>query len=232
MEDLEPKSSNKSTKSPDDSKNLKKPKRLSDPYELPSLPFQPKSSTADPRLATENELRDFITSMKPSDFDTQSPAFKQLPFEVQYEIIGDLRLKSRSTSFSRLEKMLRTSSTAIDFSKAQIQNLMQRNDLTQKLITHSEGGGNDETPVALRVSTSRNKEYFLMRQPENVGGGWVLGIQDTRGEKGQKPIELNSDDDENDMKKSNNDDEKIYSTISTDEDEDDFEMEEVEIPSK
>ncbi|TIC16881.1 PIN domain-like protein [Wallemia mellicola] len=195
-------------------------KRRLDPYELPAVPSHPKSNIPDPRLATEDELRDFISTMKPSDFDTSSEAFKQLPPEVQYELIGDMRLKSRSTSFSRLETMLRKSSTAKDFSKAQIQNLMQRNDLTQKLINHSEGMGKDEeSPVALRVSTSRNKEYFLMRKSDNEGGGWVLGIQDSRGQPGQKPIEISSD---------HEDGEEQH--ISEDTDEDDMDMEEVSIP--
>lgn len=159
--------------------------------------------------------------MRPSDFDTSSEAFKQLPPEVQYELIGDMRLKSRSTSFSRLETMLRRSSTAKDFSKAQIQNLMQRNDLTQKLINHSEGIGKDEeSTVALRVSTSRNKEYFLMRKSDNEGGGWVLGIQDSRGQPGQKPIEISSDHEEEDEERH----------VSEDTDEDDMDMEEVSIP--
>lgn len=196
-------------------------KRRLDPYELPAAPQQSKSSKPDPRLATEDELRDFISTMRPSDFDTTSDAFKQLPPEVQYELIGDMRLKSRSTSFSRLETMLRKSTTAIDFSRAQIQNLMQRNDLTQKLINHSEGmGKEEETPVALRVSTSRNREYVLMRKSDIEGGGWVLGIQDKRGEQGQKPIEISSD---------REDDDEMH--VSEDTDEDDFDMEEVDIPS-
>ncbi|TIA88764.1 hypothetical protein E3P99_02401 [Wallemia hederae] len=196
-------------------------KRRLDPYELPAAPQQSKSSVPDPRLATEDELRDFISTMKPSDFDTTSDAFKQLPPEVQYELIGDMRLKSRSTSFSRLETMLRKSSTAIDFSRAQIQNLMQRNDLTQKLINHSEGmGKEEEAPVALRVSTSRNREYVLMRKSDQEGGGWVLGIQDKRGQQGQKPIEISSDHEE--------DDEEMH--VSEDTDDDDFDMEEVDIP--
>ncbi|TIB09096.1 hypothetical protein E3P92_03590 [Wallemia ichthyophaga] len=198
-------------------------KRRLDPYELPAAPQRPKSSIPDPRLATEDELRDFISTMKPSDFDTTSDAFKQLPPEVQYELIGDMRLKSRSTSFSRLENMLRKSSTAIDFSRAQINNLMQRNDLTQKLINHSEGMGKEEdAPVALRVSTSRNREYVLMRKSDNEGGGWVLGIQDKRGEKGQKPIEITSDHE--------NEYENDEMHVSEDTDEDDFDMEEVNIP--
>ena len=92
-------------------------------------------SALDPRLATAEEMQSFISEMAPSDFDLTSESFRSLPTEVQYEIIGDLRLKSRQTSFKRLQNMLKNSETPLDFSKEQIKGLKERNRLTQKLLT-------------------------------------------------------------------------------------------------
>ncbi|KAG9037849.1 DNA repair protein rad2 [Tulasnella sp. JGI-2019a] len=89
-----------------------------DPYKLPEIDLDAavaqatSSAIPDPRLATEEELRAFIDDIRPEDFDVNSEAFRELPTEVQYEIIGDLRLKSRQTSHKRLQTMLRTADPA------------------------------------------------------------------------------------------------------------------------
>jgi DNA excision repair protein ERCC-5 len=53
-------------------------------------------------LATEDELRAFFEEMRPEDFDVTAPTFRELPTEVQYEIVGDLRLKSRQMLYKHL----------------------------------------------------------------------------------------------------------------------------------
>ena len=153
-----------------------------DPYRLPDVDpasiTQPTSSLApDPRLATEDELRVFIEAMRPEDFDVSSPAFRDLPTEVQYEIIGDLRLKSRQTSFKRLQTMLRNASTPLDFSKAQIRNLQQRNALTQQLLETTDSIGKANVVIPVRIASERNKEYVLVKN-QGDEGGWALGIRD------------------------------------------------------
>ena len=144
LEDIDGTSSQPATPAKDKGKGKASPPKKSrwqdyDPYRLPAVDLEAevqkhtRSAAPDPRLATEDELRAFIEMMRPEDLDVTSPEFRELPTEVQYEIIGDLRLKSRQTSHKRLQAMLRDSRTALDFSKAQIQNLKQRNALTQQL---------------------------------------------------------------------------------------------------
>ncbi|EMD34053.1 hypothetical protein CERSUDRAFT_107818 [Gelatoporia subvermispora B] len=187
-----------------------------DPYKLPEVDMEEaiakatRSVAPDPRLATEDELRAFIEEMRPEDFDVSSPAFRELPTEVQYEIIGDLRLKSRQTSYKRLQNMLRKAKTPLDFSKEQIKNLKQRNALTQQLLVTTDSIGKANVTIPIRIASERNKEYVLIKNDDGEGG-WVLGIRDhgTRA----KPIEIDQ----------TSDVEKV-------EDDSDAEMQEVAIP--
>lgn len=163
-----------------------------DPYRLPevdlaSLSRPTTSLVPDPRLATEEELRQFIEEMRPEDFDVSSPAFRELPTEIQYEIIGDLRLKSRQTSYKRLQAMLRNSNTPLDFSEAQIKNLKQRNALTQQLLKTTDSIGRANVVIPIRIASERNKEYVLVKN-QGAEGGWILGTNN-EGSK-DKPIEL------------------------------------------
>jgi DNA excision repair protein ERCC-5 len=128
--------------------------------------------------------------MKPEDFDVNSPAFRDLPTEIKYEIVGDLRLKSRQTSYARLQKMLQTSRTPLDFSKQQIQNLRQRNALTQQLLTTTDSIGSAHIAIPVRIASERNKEYVLVKN-EGESGGWILGIRDTGTR--EKPITIDHD---------------------------------------
>ncbi|KAG2074311.1 PIN domain-like protein [Suillus decipiens] len=187
-----------------------------DPYRLPEVNLEERvakassSQAPDPRLATEEELRTFIEEMRPEDFDVSSPAFRELPTEVQYEIVGDLRLKSRQTSYKRLQNMLRKAETPLDFSREQIKNLKQRNALTQQLLTTTDSIGKAHITIPVRIASERNREYVLVKN-EGADGGWVLGIRDdgTR----SKPIEIDQD----------------KPTLQSDSD-DDMEMEEISIP--
>lgn len=156
-----------------------------DPYRLPELPggsfktVDSASGRPDPRMATEDELQAFIEDMRPEDFDLNSPDFRSLPTEVQYEIIGDLRIRSRQQSHRRLASMLRQAPTPLDFSKAQIASLSQRNNLTQQLLTVTDTIGNSGLQIPVRMASERNREYVLVRNPESEGGGWVLGVRDS-----------------------------------------------------
>lgn len=137
-----------------------------------------KASRLDPRLATEEELQHFIEEMRPEDLDFDSAEFHSLPTEAQYEIIGDLRLRSRQQSHKRLASMLSKAPTPLDFSKAQIANLSQRNVLTQRLLTVTDTIGNSNLQIPIRVASERSREYVLVRNSEADGGGWVLGVRD------------------------------------------------------
>ncbi|GAA93747.1 uncharacterized protein L969DRAFT_92334 [Mixia osmundae IAM 14324] len=167
-----------------------------DPYALPTLdePLHAKATLSDPRMATEDELRSFIDEMRPEDFDLGSPMFMNLPTEVKYEIIGDLRIRSRQSNHSRVLAM-KKAPTALDFSKAQIMHLKTRNELTQKLLTVTDVIANANITVPIRIASERNKEYVLAKQSADDGGGWVLGVRD--GLTKDKPIRIdNTDTDE------------------------------------
>lgn len=153
-----------------------------DPYRLPEMDFdstiaEASRSALDPRLATIEEMHSFISEMAPSDFDLTSEAFRSLPTEVQYEIIGDLRLRSRQTSFKRLQNMLKNSETPLDFSKEQIKGLKERNRLTQQLLTTTDSMGKAHVEIPIRIAGERNREYVLVKN-EGDGKGWILGMRD------------------------------------------------------
>ena len=167
-----------------------------DPYRLPEVDLKERvaevtrSVAPDPRLATEDELRTFIEEMRPEDFDVSSPAFRELPTEVQYEIVGDLRLKSRQTSYKRLQNMLKKARTPLDFSKEQIRNLQQRNALTQQLLVTTDTIGQAHVSIPVRIASERNREYVLVKNMDG-DGGWILGIRDD-GSK-ENPIQVDQD---------------------------------------
>ncbi|PPQ99161.1 hypothetical protein CVT24_009350 [Panaeolus cyanescens] len=170
-----------------------------DPYNLPDVDLEAAVSqrtqvaaTADPRLATEDELHAFLASITPEDLDITSPEFHTLPTSIQYEIIGDLRLKSRQTSHARLQKMLRSSQTPLDFSKAQIAHLKERNQLTQRLLMTTDSIGSAHIAIPVRIASERNREYVLVKNG-GMEGGWILGIRDLRGTE-EQPIVLDHGD--------------------------------------
>ena len=130
--------------------------------------------------------------MRPEDFNVSSPQFRELPTEVQYEIIGDLRLKSRQTSYTRLQSMLRSAPTPLDFSRQQIKNLKQRNELTQQLLMTTDSIGKANITIPVRIAAERNREYVLVKNEEG-SGGWILGIRDEGTV--DKPIEIDQESD-------------------------------------
>ena len=153
-----------------------------DPYRLPDMDFESKVAEAsrsalDPRLVTAEEMHSFISEMAPSDLDLTSETFRSLPTEVQYEIVGDLRLRSRQTSFKRLQNMLKNSETPLDFSKEQIKGLKERNHLTQQLLTTTDSIGKAHVEIPIRIAGERNREYVLIKN-EGDGKGWILGMRD------------------------------------------------------
>ncbi|KAJ3793004.1 hypothetical protein GGU11DRAFT_801353 [Lentinula aff. detonsa] len=232
LEDIDPATPStphkKASKAKEPNSSTKKHKfRDHDPYQLPEINLEERvavatrSSAPDPRLATEDELRSFIENMRPEDFDVTSPAFRELPTEVQYEIVGDLRLKSRQTSYTRLQQMLKSAPTPLDFSKQQIKNLKQRNSLTQQLLTTTDSIGKAHISIPVRIASERNREYMLIRN-EGATGGWILGIRD-EGTKHQ-PIVIDHEEVETQGNGRGN------IVIDIEQDSDDEGMEEVDIP--
>jgi DNA excision repair protein ERCC-5 len=206
LEDIDPSMSKTPVKKSQNQQEASSPSKRSrfydhDPYRLPELDYEQvianatRSSLPDPRLATEEELRAYIEELCPEDFDVTSPEFRELPTEIQYEIVGDLRLKSRQTSFKRLQNMLKNAPTALDFSRQQIVNLKQRNALTQQLLMTTDSIGNANISIPVRIASERNKEYVLIKN-EGQEGGWILGMGD--GVTQANPVDISADDVEDD----------------------------------
>jgi hypothetical protein len=180
--------------SPDPSLEPPKPKKqkyaTKDPYELPALDretlFPSNSNKQDPRLASEEELKEFIDEIQVEDFDVTSSEFQSLPQEVKYEIINDLRLRSRGSNHHRLQSMLTASKTPLDFSKAQIKNLKTRNELTQQMWGLAGVDTGARSKVQVRLANERGKEYV------------VLGVRDEG--TAEKPIYLEEMDEEGEKK--------------------------------
>ncbi|GAA5891287.1 hypothetical protein JCM6882_004646 [Rhodosporidiobolus microsporus] len=151
---------------------------LRDEYALPKItgPLESRAKASDPRIATEEELREFIEDLRPEDLDINSPFFGNLPTEVKYEILGDLRIKTRQVNHRRVQQM-RDLNTAVDFSRAQIENLMERNLYTQRLLDVTDELGRSAIAIPTRVAGQRNREYILVKQDVSQGGGWALGVK-------------------------------------------------------
>ncbi|CAE6496329.1 unnamed protein product [Rhizoctonia solani] len=167
------------------SKPADKTFREHDPYRLPELDtsIDARALPNDPRLATDEELRAYISHLRPDD-----PEFHELPADAQYEILGELRLKSRTTSHKRLQRMLKQSKTPMDFSMAQIKNLGQRNRLTQEVLStlNLVGTGAGGVVVPVKIAGEKNREYVLVRNEEG-DRGFTLGIRQ-EGNTAEKPI--------------------------------------------
>ncbi|KAE8253848.1 hypothetical protein A4X06_0g1182 [Tilletia controversa] len=172
-----------------------------DQYDLPPLeqPLEVIGSSKaaeknDIRFATDEELRVLLAQLAPEDLDTSSEAFRSLPFEMQYELVGDARVQSRGTSYKRLQAMLKSAPTAIDFSRAQVTALKTRNQLTQRVFEVTDDIGKANIRVEGisggkgRVEGARGKEYVLLRN-EGAEGGWVLGVR-TDGRSAEDAIEV------------------------------------------
>ncbi|RUS22293.1 hypothetical protein BC937DRAFT_89766 [Endogone sp. FLAS-F59071] len=205
-------------------------KRKRDEYDLPPIQgIKSLIQREDPRFATDEELRLFINDFKPEELDMDSDVFRSLPTEIQYEIITDLKLKSRQTSWDRLQEMVRRAPSSFDFSKLQIEHLMHRNDMTQRLfevtgiVSKATGTGYGVAPV--RIAGERDREYVLVKNDDPDSGlGWSLPKAKRIGSKA-RPVRIDDSDDEETI---------AADKVETEErdlgDDDDLEFESVEVP--
>ncbi|OAV99108.1 hypothetical protein PTTG_02358 [Puccinia triticina 1-1 BBBD Race 1] len=169
-----------------------------DQYQLPPIDKIPSvtQNDTDHRLATEMELKQFIHEFTPEDLDINSPHFQSLSTELKYEIIGDLRVKSRQPNRTRVEAMRKTNDH--EFSQTQILNLKKRNDLTQKLLTVTDMVAKANLTIPVKIAAQRNKEYVLVKASE----GWILGIEnESQQETGssKNPVKVDVESDEEDV---------------------------------
>ncbi|KAI9482329.1 hypothetical protein BX667DRAFT_494181 [Coemansia mojavensis] len=162
-------------------------KRKRDEYELP--PIQKAAlatrneNEGDLRMAHPEDLNQLLAlasresgDIDGVDLDINSAEFKALSPEDQHDLIVALKVKSRQTSHDRLQQMLSSSDTALDFSKQQIDLLVKRNTLTQQWLQVT---GNSHRTTSLdkvtvgRVAGERGREYILTRS-DQLEGGWTL----------------------------------------------------------
>ena len=123
--------------------------------------------------------------------------FRSLPTELQYEIIQDLKLKSRQTSWARLDEMIRKSKTSIDFSKQQIQHLMHRNVMTQRLLDVNSAVGNETNAQPVRIASERGRQYVLVKNEDVTQGlGWKLPGSHEKGTEDKPLLEEDIDEQE------------------------------------
>ncbi|KAF9433736.1 DNA repair protein rad2 [Entomortierella beljakovae] len=208
-------------------------KRIKDKYVLPPMEVDfedlAKLRNNDERLGyqEQDEVEDFLSGFKKDGNlnNIDSDVFKALPSEVQYEVLQDIRLRSRLTSYERVQEMVRLSDTPMDFSQLQVQGVIKRNTVTQKLLTVNQRVSKVETAVKPgRIASQRNRQYILVK---NDDGGWVLGgKKPTTGHSADKPVQLDSDEDL-DIKEEIKDEDEDGSDWESD---DDVELEEVKIP--
>ncbi|CAG8716021.1 9245_t:CDS:2, partial [Gigaspora margarita] len=85
-------------------------KRKKDEYYLPPIEggIETMIKEDDPRMATKEDLHNYIKKYKaiPEDVNTDSEYFKSLPLETQYEIISELRQRSRLTSVDIFQELV------------------------------------------------------------------------------------------------------------------------------
>lgn len=178
-------------------------KRIKDAYILPPMEndFETLSRIRqnDERfgLSEHDDIQTFLDAFKKEEGlnNIDSEVFQALPSEVQYEILSDIRLRSRVTSYERVQEMVRKSETAMDFSRLQVEGVIRRNNVTHKLLNVNQAISKiEEATVAKpgRIASQRNRQYILVK---NEDGGWALGgKKPTIGTTKEQPVRLDSDD--------------------------------------
>lgn len=186
-----------------------KAKRVQDKFVLPPMETDfdtlAKIRSQDERFgyhAGEDDVSAFLEDFKKEEGlnNIDSDVFKALPSEMQYEILQEIRQRSRVTSFERVQEMVRLAETPMDFSKLQVQGVIRRNTVTHKLLTVNQTVSKvEETVKPGRIASQRNRQYLLVKNEE---GGWVLGgRKPTTGATADKPVQLDSDDEGERVKK-------------------------------
>ncbi|KAI1317364.1 DNA repair protein rad2 [Mortierella claussenii] len=210
-------------------------KRNKDKYLLPPMEVDfdtlSKIRSNDERFAyqEEDDVSHFLNEFKKEGgvANIDSDVFKALPSEMQYEILHDIRLRSRVTSYERVQEMVRLSETPMDFSKLQVQGVIRRNNVTHKLLSVNQAvSKSDDIARPGRIASQRSRQYILIKNEE---GGWVLGgKKPTTGTTADKPVQLDSDDEGDKVK--GEEDVKEEDEEEWESDDEDVDFEEVKIP--
>lgn len=151
-----------------------------DYYDLPAerstLQSHIQEVAEDPRLITRREVEQGITEYLnlndvSMELDLDSEHFKSLPIQTQYDLITEIKEKSRESSKKRSQKMISLSADPMAFSNLQIKYLLRRNEIAERLSILNRMPVDDGSPSdkqlpmlkGLRVAGRRNREYFLFK---------------------------------------------------------------------
>lgn len=157
-------------------------------------------SSQDDRLISNDEMRSFIEQSR-EDVDISSVnlddiSFKNLPIEIQHDIITELKLRSRMASQKRVDTMLQRSKDSRDFSKMQIKHLVVRNDITQRAYEFAKNAGVINNPALKKrledAKKRKGKLHSALVSQQRVAGERnteFFFISDANG-----PAEVSSDD--------------------------------------
>jgi DNA excision repair protein ERCC-5 len=177
--------------------------KVIDDYELPLENNKP--SSFDPRLATDAEIRDYIQNQNIA-IDINTPEFYTLPNIVQHEIITNLKNKSRKPNFERVQNMVKNSNSALDFSKNQIANLIERAVLTQRYhdtlkddvgVVHKRVVGSRRTTFTLENQQKSNEsieEYKEVYKSDYVTDEYLQSVTESLPNPNRNPLESYLDD--------------------------------------
>jgi len=138
-------------------------------------------------------MEDIIDDLDLDSIDPTSEAFEELPKNLQYQLLSNLRLKSRLRMGYSKEQLENVFPDSLNFSKFQIDMVKRRNYYTQRIINmtgYHDGGAsklNDET--INRISGQKDREYKITKT-EN---GWTLGLGEYDGSVAKKAILLDAE---------------------------------------
>jgi DNA excision repair protein ERCC-5 len=173
-----------------------------DAYHLPDIPnLSQMGQPNDPRIMSAAELEEYARQFNNgedinlydfSKIDFDGEFFRSLPMGDQYNILNAARLRSRLRLGLSKEQLEHMFPNRMDFSKFQIERVMERNELTQRLMNLSKMSG-DLVGVGARIAAEHGREYVLVKN-DGVEGGWALGVVSTEKGVGErnKPIDVDA----------------------------------------
>ncbi|KAL9110526.1 MAG: hypothetical protein Q9227_004884 [Pyrenula ochraceoflavens] len=173
-----------------------------DAYHLPNLDvdLQDLGAPNDPRIMSREELEEYarqfhtgeeVTHYDFDKIDFDSPFFQSLPEADRYNILNAARLRSRLRMGKTKEQLDVMFPNRREFSEFQIERVVRRNELTQRLM-HVSGMGGEYENQGGRIAGEKGKEYVLVKNP-GVEGGYSLGVVSNKMGQQDQPIDLDPD---------------------------------------
>ena len=148
-------------------------KRGRDDYELPTGTGVGNDTGVDWDLVGLGEIS-LLDDAELQSIDLDSVEFRSLPRDIQQEILRELRIRSRQTSWDRFNHMVdKSKNSALDFSLMQIQNLVKRNEIWERWNNSQRPQVADGKSTTLgRIAAFNDREYMLVKNTDNAT--WTL----------------------------------------------------------